>query len=209
MAAVSSCERIRGDFGLPGSDTDNVVLGAEVENLLRPECILLCREGQMYMIEAVSGRPRLTTDVEEGAEGCGIRSAAPEMESVEVATDDPTETVAVGIAGVITGDRAEIHLDHAVLSEGEQPDVQTQLDGEAGKRSPCGGGIGSRGHGLLPTVEIHVVEEQGCCRLVFRVVHDSLPDLVLKVGYKGGRERGRQGPHLSGFPAASTQYDFV
>ena len=203
MAAVSSRARIRGDFGPPGSDTDDVVLGAEVKNLLRPECILLCREGQMYMVETVSGPPCLAIDTEEGAEGCGICSAAPEMEGVEVATDNPTEMVAVGVTGAITGDRGEINLNHAVLSEEEQPDVQTQFDGEAGKRIPCRCGIGSRGHGFPPAVEIHVVEEQGCCWLDFRVVHDHLGRFLrLKVGWfvesikngENGRKTLERGP---------------
>ena len=196
VAAVSARRRTRGDFGVPGPDADDVVLGAEVKNLLRPEHIRLCREGQMYMVEAVSGPPRLAIDAEEGAEGCGIGPAAPEMEGVEVATNNPPEMVAVGVTGGIAGDRAEINLHHTVPSKAEQPDVQTQFDGEAGKRIPCGCGIRSRGHGLPPTVEIQVVEEQGCWLVFWVVVHDRLTylgELGLEVGWSGSIENGEKG----------------
>jgi hypothetical protein len=69
--------------------------------------------------------------------------------------------VTVGVLGsiiAVAGGRVDIDLNHAVLLERKLPDVQTQFGWEAGKRRAYGQG---RGYRLLPTTEIHVVEEQG------------------------------------------------
>ena len=162
------------------------------------------------MVEAERNLPRLAIDPKERADrdGRSLRegSAAPEGEGVGPAANNSTQMVAVGVVArpgisrIVGGGAADVELDHAVLLEVEQPDVQAQFGREAGKWSPhatiSGGGRG------LHTTGIHVVEEHIVwgCGAVFhclagmvwgiRVVHDQIGCREWQSGNAGKNEAG-------------------
>ena len=131
----------------------------------------------MDMVEASRGLPCLVINMEEGAQECSIGTGTPNTEGIAPAADNLTEMVTVGInvasIWAVGSSGAEIDLNHAVLPEVEQPDVQTEFGGETGKWSP-------RGYRIIIArswTKKHVVEEHGWCRVAvfdhLGVVHDS------------------------------------
>jgi hypothetical protein len=128
----------------PGIYIQDVVLWVEVEQacrvkkvvdggLGRPEAV----EGEADAVEGERGLPRLAADPEQRAKDGAVAFAA-DLEVVVPAADDPTERVAVCVksVAVLIALGTHVHLDHAVLAQEEQPDVQPQLGGEAGKEGP-------------------------------------------------------------------------
>jgi hypothetical protein len=119
----------------------------------------------MDVVEASRGLPCLVINTEDATQERSIGTGAPNTEGVAPATDNPTEMVAVGInlasIWVVGSGGAEIDLNHTVLPEVEQPDVQTEFGGETGKWSPRGSRIIARSW-----TKKHVVEEHGWCRVV-------------------------------------------
>lgn len=107
------------------------------------------------MVKSEGGAARLVIDPKEWAEGNGEGAATLNVQSVAPAADDLAQMVTVfvvlrlrhitWVGCVVLVDRgADIHLNHAVSLEEEQPDLEAQLDGESGKRGPCGMTRGSR-----------------------------------------------------------------